>query len=145
MVNPSEHQAYSLKSDEEVKPIESRIVGEFSCPKCDYVAKTTQGLKLHMTKNHAKFERKIKGEKKMKEKVEILYNKVKSTNIVTLRNMYSPMFDKNFSELNDGEIKLQLDLWLENGEHKQLFNGTKKETQENRKFKFNNFVKNKRR
>jgi hypothetical protein len=35
-------------------------------------------------------------------------------NIGYLQEMYSPIFDKNFSEMTNDEIKQQLDYWVEN-------------------------------
>ena len=69
MSNPSEHQAYPLnKSSENSKsiavdvgeaPENKKLVdkgmktpGKFPCSICDYVAKTEQGLKVHMTRSH---------------------------------------------------------------------------------------------
>lgn len=88
MVNPSEHQAYSLKSEEEeaVKPFKPATVasgeapkndtpkdkgmktpGAFPCSICDYVAKTEQGLKVHMTRSHPESKEENNNEKKEQE------------------------------------------------------------------------------
>ena len=36
-------------------------------------------------------------------------------------NTYSPMFDKVFKDMTDEEIRQQLDLWIEESEHLELF------------------------
>lgn len=38
----------------------------------------------------------------------------KAINIGYLQEMYSPIFDKKFSEMTNDEIKQQLDYWVEN-------------------------------
>ena len=78
------------------------------------------------------------------EQVEFYFNKVKTVSLNALQSMYSPMFDKNFSEMSDDEIKQQLDLWVEDNEHKEIFEPRKPLTKEQREKNFNNFIKNKR-
>jgi len=38
----------------------------------------------------------------------------KAINFGYLQEMYSPIFDKKFSEMTNDEIKQQLDYWVEN-------------------------------
>lgn len=90
-VNPSEHQAHPLKSEKEevVEPTVipatvasgeapkddtskdkgMKTLGAFKCPMCNYIAKTEQGLKVHITRSHnEKEEQEVK--KPEEEKVE---------------------------------------------------------------------------
>jgi len=66
IVNPSEHQAYALDKSEVERPIVSntpvvegrpkgvgkKTHGAFRCPICKHIAKTEQGLKVHITRSH---------------------------------------------------------------------------------------------
>ena len=74
----------------------------------------------------------------------IHYNTIKTLNIATLQNMYSPMFDKTFDKMNDDEIKQQLDAWVESGEHAHLFEEQRKPTQDDNKRDFRRFIGGKR-
>ena len=71
---------------------------------------------------------------------ELYYDQIKTLNIATLQNMYSPMFDKTFDKMNDEEIKAQLDVWVENGENKHLFSKPYKQTPDDRKKSFRRFI-----
>ena len=68
------------------------------------------------------------------------FDSIKEINIATLKHMYSPLFDKTFDELTDQEIKEQLDLWIETGEHSEIFQETKPLTKEQQQYLFRTFV-----
>jgi hypothetical protein len=77
------------------------------------------------------------------------YKKIKMAYVNTLARMYSPMFDKKFSEMSDDEIKQQLDYWLEIDAHLDVFRENPDYKAKERKYKkktlaksnFNNFIK----
>jgi len=82
----------------------------------------------------------------------ICFEKVKQANISTLQNMYSPMFDKKFSEMTDEEIKSQLDVWNIDGSFENKLgkniksyyvDEAKTTKKEQRKQEFRNFMKRK--
>jgi hypothetical protein len=50
--------------------------------------------------------------KEIQEKSEYYFNKIKNFPKETLRELYSPMFDKKIYELNDVELKQQIRLWV---------------------------------
>ena len=76
----------------------------------------------------------------MKENIYIYFDRVKSLEISFLQEMYSPMFDKKFSEMTDDEIRRQLDLWLDTNEHKEIFEPRKPLTKEDREKNFRKFI-----
>lgn len=45
--------------------------------------------------------------------VGVYIEKIKTSNVKHLEMMYSPFYDKSFSELNDEEIEKQVRLWVE--------------------------------
>jgi hypothetical protein len=50
--------------------------------------------------------------KEAREKTEYYFNKIKKIPKETLKELYSPMFDKKICELTDVELKQQIRLWV---------------------------------
>ncbi len=69
------------------------------------------------------------------------FDRIKTTNIETLRNMYSPLFDKKFNEMTDDEIKQQLDVWVVDNTFDDRLGIRKPKTKEQREQDYRNFVK----
>ena len=75
------------------------------------------------------------GENMFKTQSEIYFERIKTVSIEGLKAMFSPMFDKHFNEMTDDEIKQQLDLWLGEGTHHNIFGDGLKENREMRRKK----------
>ena len=56
-----------------------------------------------------------------KEQLVNYYQNRISLNTDIYKSMYSPLFDKKFSELTNDEIKQQLDLWVEDNSFSRRF------------------------
>lgn len=116
-VNPSEHQSYPLnKPDVKTPEIEGEEVkhkdkgmktpGIFPCSLCDYIAKTEQGLKVHMTRSHPEpkeeeTKEEIKNEKETKESQEPTKEKVEEK--VKTPEVKDEVKDKVQKEVKKGE------------------------------------------
>ena len=80
-----------------------------------------------------------------KEQLVNYYQNRISLNTDIYKSMYSPLFDKKFSELTDEEIKQQLDLWVEDNSFSRRFATPKKKTKEQQENDYRRFVRGNRR
>ena len=76
-----------------------------------------------------------------KEQLVNYYQNRISLNNDIYKSMYSPLFDKKFSELTNDEIKQQLDLWVEDNSFSRRFVTPKKKTKEQQENDYRRFVR----